>query len=220
MPFIDERTQQFYDDLSRRMQEAEAEAERRRRKNVSINRIRSLGNVLRSMSNLYWTTRDAPSQDIKPTTLLEEADGRQLDRHRERMIKAHESITRLRMASAKANADIDYTEGRRQNDERKTDAEIEYKSNKQENENRKTDAEIDNIHSRSNLADSQASLAEAQADIRRQEAQHLPEKQRQEGEVRRARAQQSWAAARRYDRQPTTRMNLKTLRKRRQALGK
>lgn len=215
MNFIDERTQQFFDDLSRRMTEAEEEAERRRGENVSINRIRSLGNVLKSMSNLYWTTRDAPSQDIKPTALLEDDDDKRLDRQRERMIKAHESITRLRMAGAKANADIGYTEGRRLNDERKTDAEIQYKSNKQENENKKTDAEIDNIHSRSNLADSQASLAEAQADIRRQEAEHLPEKQRQEDEVRRAKAQQSWAAARRYDRQPVPRMNLKTLRQKR-----
>ncbi len=118
------------------------------------------------------------------------------------------------MADAKNTAAIDYAENKRRNEERRTNAIIEYQQNKENNENKKNNAEIDNIHARSNLANSQAKLADTQTEYKRQETANLPERQRQEGEVRKARAQQAWATARR---QPSIRprTNLRAIRRKR-----
>ncbi len=208
MSFIDEKTQQFYDDLDRRLKAAEEEAERQKRENKTIDRIRQAGSIIRSVANLYWTTKGAPPQDISsPTDISDESD-EQIARQRERMLKAHESLARLRMADAKANADIDYADGRRRNEERRTNAMIDYQQNRENNENKKTEAEIDNIHSRTNLANRQAALANEQTRQRQIQNENLPQQQQQEAEIRRARAQQSWNAARRNSAiRPRTRLS-------------
>ena len=215
MTFLDEQTQQFYDDLNRRMKEAEEEAQRMRKNNRMVQRIRSTGNMLRSLSNLMWTAKGAPPQENPSLTDdSDQAYEERISKQRERMMKAYESLARLRMADAKTNSDIDYQESRRRNEEKHTNALIQYQQNRENNENKKTEAEIDNIHSRSNLADSQAALVDQQTEGKRIENQNLPERQEQEAEIRRARAQQAWAAARRQQTiRPRT--TVRTLRRRR-----
>jgi len=214
MSFIDEKTQQFYDDLERRMKSSEEELEKRRRNNHAVGKIRQAGHVLKSISNLYWTTRGAPPQQIDPPPMEEDQTDEQIGRRRERMMKAYESLAKLRMADAKSAAAIDLSDSRRRNEERRTNALIDYQQNKQNNENKKTEAEIDNIHSRISLTSSQAALAQAQTEHRKQETANLGERHQQEGEIRKAKAQQAWAAARR---QPSIRprTNLRARRRRR-----
>ena len=214
MKFIDEKTQQFYDDLNQRMKEAEEEAQRMRQNNRMVHRICTTGNVLRSLSNLMWTVKGAPPQEIPSVADEDQAYEDRISKQRERMMKAYESLARLRMADARTTSAIDYQESRRRNEEKQTNALIQYQQNRENNENRKTDAEIDNIHSRSNLANSQAALVDQQTEGRRQENANLPARQEQESEIRRARAQQAWAAAHRQQTiKPRT--TLRTVRRRR-----
>ncbi len=204
---MNEKTQQFYDDLEQRIIQAEEEAKATRERREKERKTRNLGRMLASLSNLYFTTRGAPSQEIGAME-PEESDSitqEQLARRRERLLKAHESIERLRMAEARNNAAVRYQENRQKNDDLRTEADIGYKANRQENENRKTNADIEKrqaeveaLNARGSLASAQAQVKSAEASIKQQEAQNLPVKQRQEAEVRRARAQQAWSAARRY----------------------
>ena len=202
MSFIDEKTQQFYDGLTERIAKAEEQAEKERASNQRKSQIRQFGNVLTGLSNLYWATKGAPSQNLKPSatpTMSAETD---TTRRHDRLMRAHESITKLRMADARTQSDINYKESLKADSQRRTDADIAYKQNRQENENRKTDADIEkreaeaeNLNAKGRLAASQSELKDVEAGIRRQEAANLPVKQQQEAEVRKARAQQAWASA-------------------------
>lgn len=224
MNFIDEKTQQFYDGLTERMAKAEEQAEKDRQERRRNSRIRQVGRVVSGLANLYWTTRGAPSQELPASTeSAEEADdsyNRRQERLHDRLMRAHESITKLRMANAKTESAIDYNESRQENEARRTDAEIALKQSRQENESRKTDAEIEkrqaeaeNLNAKGRLAASQSELKEVEAGIRRQEAANLPIKQQQEAEVRKARAQQAWAAAQRQRNSRPPKLTLKQKRK-------
>ena len=134
----------------------------------------------------------------------------------DRLLRAHESITKLRMADARTQSDIDYKESLKADSQRRTDADIAYKQNRQENENRKTDADIEkrqaeaeSLNAKGRLATSQSELKDVEAGIRRQEAANLPVKQQQEAEVRKARARQAWAAALRQRNQKPKKKTLK-----------
>ena len=222
MSFIDEKTQQFYDSLTERMAKAEERAESERRSEMRNKRIRQIGQVVRGLSNLYWTVRGAPSQELptSPTTSTQDDESyeRQQERMQDRLIRAHESITKLRMTNAKTESAINYNENRQANDKRRTDADIALKQSRQENETRKTDADIEkrqaeaeNLNAKGRLAASQSELKNVEAGIKRQEAANLPAKQQQEAEVRKARAQQAWAAA---QRQRNNKPKKKTLKRR------
>ena len=135
-------------------------------------------------------------------------------------MRAHESITKLRMATARTESAIAYNENRKANEDRRTDADIAYKHTRQENESRKTDAdiekrqaEVDSLNAKGKLAESQSELKEVETGIKRQEAANLPVKQEQEAEVRKARARQAWAAAQRQHNSKPKRVTLKRRRK-------
>jgi hypothetical protein len=216
MSFIDDKTQQFYDGLAERTAKAEEQAEKERADERRKSQIRQLGNVLTGLSNLYWTTKGAPSQHLKPAPMQAIAVKADSDRLTDRLMRAHESITKLRMAEARTQSDIDYKERLKADSQRRTDADIIYKQNRQENETRKTDADIEkreaeaeNLNAKGRLATSQSELKDVEAGIRRQEAANLPVKQRQEAEVRKARAQQAWAAALRQRNQKPKKKTLK-----------
>ena len=206
MNFIDEKTQQFYDGLTERMAKAEEQAEKDRQERRRNDRIRQVGRVVGGLSNLYWTTRGAPSQDRPPAAeSTEKTDGsysERQDRLNDRLMRAHDSITKLRMANAKTESAIGYNERRQENEARRTDAEIE-----------KRQAEAENLNAKGRLAASQSELKEVEAGIRRQEAANLPIKQQQEAEVRKARAQQAWAAAQRQRNSRPPKLTLKQKRK-------
>ena len=216
MSFIDEKTQQFYDGLTERMAKAEEQTEKERASERRNSRIRQLGNVLIGLSNLYWTTKGAPSQQLKLAALPATTTGTDAVRLNDRLLRAHESITKLRMADARTQSDIDYKDSLKADSQRRTDADIAYKQNRQENENRKTDADIEkrqaeaeNLNAKGRLATSQSELKDVEAGIRRQEAANLPVKQQQEAEVRKARARQAWAAALRQRNQKPKKKTLK-----------
>lgn len=216
MSFIDEKTQQFFDGLTERMAKAEEQAEKARADERRNSQIRQLGNVLTGLSNLYWTTKGALSQHLKPATTQTTPADTDTSRQHDRLMRAHESITKLRMADARTQSDIDYKESLKADSQRRTDADIAYKQNRQENENRKTDADIgkreaeaENLNAKGRLAASQSELKDVEAGIRRQEAANLPVKQQQEAEVRKARAQQAWAAALRQRNQKPKKKTLK-----------
>ena len=216
MSFIDEKTQQFYDGLTERMAKAEEQAEKERADERRNSQIRQLGNVLTGLSNLYWTTKGAPSQNLKPAATPTTPAGNDTARLNNRLLRAHESITKLRMADARTQSDIDYKESLKADSQRRTDADIAYKQNRQENESRKTDADIEkrqaeaeNLNAKGRLATSQSELKDVETGIRRQEAANLPVKQQQEAEVRKARARQAWAAALRQRNQKPKKKTLK-----------
>lgn len=222
MSFIDEKTQQFYDSLTERMAKAEERAESERRSEMRNKRIRQIGQAVRSLSNLYWTVRGAPSQELPtpPTTSTQDDESyeRQQERMQDRLMRTHESITKLRMTNAKTESAINYNENHQANDKRRTDADVALKQSRQENETRKTDADIEkrqaeaeNLNAKGRLAASQSELKNVEAGIKRQEAANLPAKQQQEAEVRKARAQQAWAAA---QRQRNNKPKKKTLKRR------
>ena len=222
MSFIDEKTQQFYDSLTERMAKAEERAESERRSEMRNKRIRQIGQAVRGLSNLYWTVRGAPSQELptSPTTSTQDDESyeRQQERMQDRLMRAHESITKLRMTNAKTESAINYNENHQANDKRRTDADVALKQSRQENETRKTDADIEkrqaeaeNLNAKGRLAASQSELKNVEAGIKRQEAANLPAKQQQEAEVRKARAQQAWAAA---QRQRNNKPKKKTLKRR------
>ena len=222
MSFIDEKTQQFYDSLTERMAKAEERAESERRSEMRNKRIRQIGQAVRGLSNLYWTVRGAPCQELPtpPTTSTQDDESyeRQQERMQDRLMRAHESITKLRMTNAKTESAINYNENRQANDKRRTDADVALKQSRQENETRKTDADIEkrqaeaeNLNAKGRLAASQSELKNVEAGIKRQEAANLPAKQQQEAEVRKARAQQAWAAA---QRQRNKKPKKKTLKRR------
>jgi hypothetical protein len=216
MSFIDEKKQQFYDVLTERMARAEEQAEKERADERRNSQIRQLGNVLTGLSNLYWTTQGAPSQNLKPAASPTTPAGTDATRLNDRLLRAHESITKLRMADARTQSDIDYKESLKADSQRRTDADIAYKQNRQENESRKTDADIEkrraeaeNLNAKGRLATSQSELKDVETGIRRQEAANLPVKQQQEAEVRKARARQAWAAALRQRNQKPKKKTLK-----------
>lgn len=216
MSFIDEKTQQFYDGLTERMARAEEQAEKERADERRNSQIRQLGNVLTELSNLYWTTQGAPSQQLKPTAMPTTPAGNDTAQLNNRLLRAHESITKLRMADARTQSDINYKESLKADSQRRTDADIAYKQNRQENESRKTDADIEkrqaeaeNLNAKGRLATSQSELKDVETGIRRQEAANLPMKQQQEAEVRKARARQAWAAALRQRNQKPKKKTLK-----------
>ena len=224
MNFIDEKTQQFYDSLAERMTKAEERAESERKKEIRNKRIRQIGQVVRGLSNLYFTTRGAPSQEIPDaataTAATDDSYERRQERLQDRLMRAHESITKLRMTNARTASAIDYNESRQANEARRTEAEVALKQSRQENEARKTDADIEkrmaeaeNLSAKGRLASSQSDLKEVEAGIKRQEAANLPAKQQQEAEVRKARAQQAWAAAQRQRNSKPPKVTLKEKRK-------
>lgn len=206
---MDERTEKFFEALNARISEAERDAAAREAKARKAGQFRQMGRMLQSLSNLYWTTRGAPASQGE--VLKDNGDGadggsygERAAKERERLIKAHESLAKLRMAQDKTAADIRYRDSKRENEVRKTDADIGYIDNHQANENRKTDADIDkrnaetdHLVARGRVAQAQAGLKEAETAVKQQEARDLPQKQAQEAEVRKARAAQARAAAQR-----------------------
>lgn len=202
MEFIDTKAQQFYEDLNKRMEEAEqrAEAERAERKRKS--RVRQMGNVLSGLANLYWASKGAPSQEPAHKDQSKTNGEIEPGADSDRLMKARQSLARLRMAGAKTAANIDYTAQRQQNETRKTEADI-----------GKREAEVENLKARGSLIESRTRLTDAATDmkrsegeIKRQEAENIGQKHEQEAEIRRARAQAAWAAA---ERQRTTLQNLR-----------
>ena len=165
---MNEKIEQFYEELSRRVAKAEEEAAASRERQKKEQKSQRLGRMLASLSNLYFTTKGAPSQEFPE--LKEEADGeaesKNLDRERARLMKAHESIERLRMADERNRALISYQENRQKNDDRRTDAEVGYKANRQEIETRKADADIGYKANRQEIEN-----RKADADIEKRQAE-------------------------------------------------
>ncbi len=87
---MDEKTRQFFDDLQNRLKASEEEAERRKRENRTVNQIRKTGNILKNISNLVWTVKGAPSQELETTDDFDDESDEAVNRQRERMMKAYE----------------------------------------------------------------------------------------------------------------------------------
>lgn len=133
----------FSDIFEKHLDHLEQEDAKIQKEEKERQRIQSIGNVFKSMANLYFTTKGAPSIKPKPTTNQPRADNRS---RLKQMLDAYETLARLKIADARAQADLEYKQARQESEQRRTDADIQYKQARQENETRKTNAQIDSIN--------------------------------------------------------------------------
>lgn len=133
----------FSDIFEDRLNHLEQEEAKIQKEEKERQRLQSFGNAFKSIANIYYTTKGAPSITPKPNTNQPRAENHS---RLSQMLDAYATLARLKMADSRAQADLEFKQARQENEQRRTDADIQYKEARQQNETRKTDAQINSIN--------------------------------------------------------------------------
>lgn len=129
----------FSELFENQLSQIEQEEAKNRQEEKEQRQLHSLGNVMKSVANLYFTAKGAPSQTI--VTNETKPSGASNSRLHQ-LLDAYGTLARLKIDDARNQAEIQYKQARRENDQRRTEAEIHYKAAKQDNDQRRTEAEV------------------------------------------------------------------------------